>query len=128
MQVKNSPWIFSDNLKSQNNVNIEYIRHVLIELWSPITFEPITYLIVSIHHTVRLINLSKNNYLARLANNQFKCYGPPKLYKDMFYKPHIYVTSTISLISLFMLYHKLEKKCFIKWFQSAFSSYSSLID
>ena len=44
--------------------------HVLIELWRPITFESITSLIVSIHLTVRLIDLSKNNYVARYANNR----------------------------------------------------------
>ena len=46
-----------------------YMVHVFIELWRPITIEPITNLIVSIHHTVRLIDLSKNNYVARLAKN-----------------------------------------------------------
>ena len=43
-----------------------------------ITFEPITYLIVSIHHTVRLIDLNKNNYVAKLANNRLKNDGPQK--------------------------------------------------
>ena len=70
-----------------------YIGHVLIELWRPITLEPVIYLIVSMHHTVRLIDLSKNNYVARLANNQFKSYGPPKFYKDMSQITHIYVIS-----------------------------------
>ena len=60
-----------------------YIRHVLIELRRPITLEPITYLIVSIDYTVRFIDLSKINYVARLANNRFKSYGSPKFYKDM---------------------------------------------
>ena len=56
--------------------------HVLVEIWRPITFEPITYLIVSKHHTVRLIDLSKNNYVARLVNNRFKSYWPPKFFKE----------------------------------------------
>ena len=62
-----------------------------MELWRAITFELITYLIVSIHHTVRLIYLSKNNYVGRSADNRFKSYGLPKFYKDMSHIPHIYV-------------------------------------
>ena len=62
------------------NVNIGYMQYVLIELWRPITFEPITYLIVSIHHMIHLIDLSKNNHVARLANNRLKSYGPPTQY------------------------------------------------
>ena len=65
--------------------------HLLIKFWRPITFEPITYLIVSMHYTVRLIDLSKNNYVARLANNRFKIYGPPKFYKGMPHITNIYV-------------------------------------
>ena len=64
------------------NAMASYIAHVLIELWRPITFEPITYLIVSIHHTIRLIELNENNYVARIAKDRFKSYGPPKFYKD----------------------------------------------
>ena len=63
------------------------MEYVLIELWRPITF----YLIVSIHHTVRLIVLDKNNYVAKSGNNLFKSYGPPKFYKDMSHMTHIYV-------------------------------------
>ena len=68
-----------------------YMGHVLIELWRPITIEPITYLIVYIHHTVCLIDLSMNNYVARLANNRSKSYWPPKFYKDMSHITHIYI-------------------------------------
>ena len=64
---------------------VGYIAHVLIELWRPITFDPITYLIVSIGHEIRLIELNKNNYIARLANDLFKSYGPPKFYKKIGY-------------------------------------------
>ena len=73
-------------LYTGNNVNIGYEGHVLIKLWRPITFEPINFLIVSIHHTIRLIDLSNNNYVARLANNRFKSYEVPKFYNDT-YKP-----------------------------------------
>ena len=66
---------------------MDYTGHVLIELWRPINFESITYLIVSIHHTVRLIELNKNNYVARLAGNRYKSYGSPKFYKDMSHIP-----------------------------------------
>ena len=59
--------------------------HVLVELWRPVTFKSTTYLIVSIHRMARLIDLSKNNYQARLPNNRFKSYAPPKFYKDMSY-------------------------------------------
>ena len=55
---------------------VGYIAHVLIELWRHITFESITYSIVSIHYTVRLIDLNKNNYVARLANIRYKSFGP----------------------------------------------------
>ena len=61
-------------------VKIGLQGHAIIELWRLISFEPISYLMVSIHHTVRLIDLSKNNYVAKLANNPFKSYGPPKFY------------------------------------------------
>ena len=64
---------------------VGYIAHVLTELWWPITFEPITYLIVSIRHTIRLTKLNKNNYIARLAKDLFKSYGLPKFCKDMCY-------------------------------------------
>ena len=57
------------------NVMVGYIAHVLfIELWSPITFEPITNSIVSIRHTIFLTELNKNNYIARLAKDLFKSY------------------------------------------------------
>lgn len=56
--------------------------HVLIKLWRPITFELITDLTVFIHHTLRLIDLSKNNYVAKLANNLFKSYDFPEIYKN----------------------------------------------
>ena len=56
---------------------MDYMGHVLIELWNPITFVPITYLIVYIHHTVRLTELNNNNYIARLVKDRFKSYGPP---------------------------------------------------
>ena len=82
-----------------------YIRHVLVELWRPITFEPITYLIISIHHTVRLIDLSKNNYAARLANHWFTSYGPPKSYKDMLDISHIYFKSLFTIIDFSDLLH-----------------------
>ena len=52
--------------------------------------EAITYVIVSIRHTIRLVELDKNNYISRLANNRFKSYGPPKFYKDMSHITHIY--------------------------------------
>ena len=68
-----------------------YIRHVFIKLWRPINFKPIIYLIVSIHHTVHLINLNMNNYVARLANDRFKIYGPPKFFMDMSHITNIYV-------------------------------------
>ena len=61
------------------------------KLWTPITFEPITNLIVYIHHTVRLIDLIKNNYVSRLANNRFESYGPPKFFKDMSHITNIYI-------------------------------------
>ena len=70
---------------------MDNMGHVLIELWRPITYEPITYLIVSIRHTIRLTELNKNNYLARLAKDLFKSYGPPKFYKDMGYITDHYV-------------------------------------
>ena len=73
------------------NVNMNYMGHVLIKLWRLITFEPITRLICSIHHTVRLIDLSKNNYKARLADNRFKSYGPPKFIRSLSGIPHINV-------------------------------------
>ena len=59
------------------------IAHVLIEPWRSITLEPITYLIVSIYHTIRLTELNKNNYIARLVKNRFKSYGPLKFNKAM---------------------------------------------
>ena len=74
------------------NVTIRLTADVSIELWRPITFEPITYLIVSVHHTVRIIDLSKNNYVARLANKLFQSYGPPKFYTDMGGKTYFYVS------------------------------------
>ena len=72
-----------------------YMGYVHIELWRPITFESITYLIASIHHMVGLIDLSKNNYVARLVNNRFKSYGPPKFYKEMSHITHIYVITRL---------------------------------
>ena len=61
-----------------------YIGHGLWrKLWRPITFELITYLIVSIHHTIRLTELIKDNYIVRLAKYRFKIYGPPKFHKAM---------------------------------------------
>ena len=60
---------------------VGFIAHVLIKLWRPITFEPITYLIVFIRHTIRLTELNKNNYIARLTKYWFKSYGLPKFYK-----------------------------------------------
>ena len=73
-----------------------YMGYVLIELWRHITFEPITYLIVSIHHTIRLIDLNKNDYIERLANNRFKSYEPPKFYKDMSHKTRFNVMLSYS--------------------------------
>ena len=73
------------------------MRNAIIELWRPITFEPIAYLIVSIHNTVRLIDLSKNNYVARSADNRFKSYRPPKFYKSMTRLLHIYVIKTLKV-------------------------------
>ena len=66
----------------KSNVNISYMGYFFIELSRPITFEPITYLIVFTYHTVRLVDLIKNNYVARLASNQFKSYRSTKFYKD----------------------------------------------
>ena len=80
---------------------VGYIAHVLTELWRPITFEPITYLIVSIYHTIRLTELNKNNYIARLAKDRFKSYGPPKFYKDISYITDHYII--IIIISIFFL-------------------------
>ena len=77
-----------------------YIFHVLVELWRPITFESITNLIVSIHYTVRLIDLSKNNYVTRLANNRFKSHGPPKFNKDIGYITDHYVISSFILVKV----------------------------
>ena len=71
--------------------------HILIELWRPITFEAITYLIVSIHHTVRLIDLSNDNYVARLENNRFKSYEPPKFIRRLSHITNIYVIITDGL-------------------------------
>ena len=72
--------IMSNSLFNEitSNVNMGYIRQCPYKLWRPITLEPITYLIVSIHHTVRLIELNKNNYAAWLAKHRFKSYAPPK--------------------------------------------------
>ena len=65
--------------------------HVIIELWRPITFETITGLIVSIHHSICLTELNKNNYIARLAKDRCKSYGPPKFYNDIGGKTYLYV-------------------------------------
>ena len=73
---------------------VDYIAHILIELWRLITFEQITYLIVSIRHAIRLTELNKNNYIARLAKYRFKSYGPSKFYKDMGYITDHYVIRT----------------------------------
>ena len=70
---------------------VGYIAHGLIELWRPITFEPITYLIVYIRHMIRLAELNKNKYIARLAKDGFKSYGSPKFYKDMGLLPDHYI-------------------------------------
>ena len=72
---------------------VGYIAHVLIELWRPITFEPITYLIVSMRQKIRLTDLKKNNYIARLAKDLFKSYGSTKFYKDMGFITDHYVKS-----------------------------------
>ena len=75
-----------------------YMGHVFLELWRPITFEPITYLIVSIHHTVRLIDF----------------------YKDMSHIIHMYVTSDYvnriihRLRILIKKFWHVRFKCFIK--------------
>ena len=65
--------------------------HVFIEFCRLITIEPITNLIVCIHHTVRLIDLSKNNYVTRLVDNRIESYGSPKFKRTLSDKNHIYV-------------------------------------
>ena len=67
------------------------MRQCPYKLWRPITFEPITYLIVSIHHSIRFIGLSKNNYVAKLKSNWFKSYESPKFIGTLSDIPHIYV-------------------------------------
>ena len=69
-----------------------YIAHVLKELWRPITSEPITNLIVSIRHAIRLIELNKYNYIARLAKDLFKSYWSPNFNKDIGYITDHYVS------------------------------------
>ena len=77
------------------NFNMGYIRQCPYKIWRLITLEPITYLIVSIHHTVCLIDLNKNNYAAWFTNNRFKSYGPPNFIRTLSDIPHTYVICII---------------------------------
>ena len=45
-------------------------------------FENIIFLIVSIHHSIRLIDLNKNKLVAESENCWFKRYGPPSPKKE----------------------------------------------
>ena len=62
---------------------VGYIAHVLIELWRPITFEPIFCLS---SYIVIFVQLSETK-----VSDRFKSYGPPKFYKDMGYITDHYV-------------------------------------
>ena len=63
-------------------LKIRLTAHIIIDLWRPITFETIPYLIVSIHHPIRLTELNKNMLITKRLNG-WGSYGPPKFYIGM---------------------------------------------
>ena len=67
------------------------IRHVILELWSPITFEMTTYLIIYIDHSIRLTDLNKNMLITKGFNGRFGSYGLPKFNNDMGGNTYFYV-------------------------------------